>query len=358
MHSMTLWNDTDGRVLRERMQRDDEPRTTISFYRYARIRDPRFFRDHLYLTLNALGVLGRIYVATEGINAQISVPAKHFDALRQALDDIVFLRGVRLNIAVDDDGKSFFKLAIKVRPKILADGLNDETFDVTDRGTHLDAVRFNEFLEREDSIVIDMRNHYEHEVGHFEGAVLPDVDNFRESLPLIEEEVLQGNEDKHILMYCTGGIRCEKASAWFKHRGYTNVYQLDGGIIQYAREAREKGLDVRFRGKNFVFDERLGERITDDVLAHCHQCGAPCDDHTNCRNQACNLLFIQCTDCAEQHDGCCSEACTEIAALPEEEQRVHRQRAGERVHRNVFRKGRGLKTIGQNAGQAGTSSSH
>ena len=221
-----------------------------------------------------MGVFGRTYVSDEGINAQISVTKENFETFRDHLFSISFLDGIRLNVAIEDDGKSFYKLIIKVRKKIVADGLDDSSFDVTKCGKHLSAHEFNELTDQDDTILIDMRNHYESEVGHFEGAWCPDVDTFREEISLVEKE-LEGHEDKNIVMYCTGGIRCEKASAWLKHQGFENVHQLNGGIIEYARQVENQGLDNKFIGKNFVFDERMGERISDEVIAVCHQCGSP-----------------------------------------------------------------------------------
>ncbi|MEO9258635.1 MAG: rhodanese-related sulfurtransferase, partial [Crocinitomicaceae bacterium] len=245
----------------------------------------------------------------------------------------------RLNIAVEESAEfSFIKLKIKVRDKILADGLNDETFDVRNIGKHLSAEEFNQLTDKPDTILIDFRNHYESEVGHFKGAITPDVDTFRESLPLIEENLLKGNEDKNIVMYCTGGIRCEKASAYFKHKGFKNVHQLEGGIIKYARDATELGIENKFIGKNFVFDERRGERISDDIISVCHQCGSPCDTHTNCLNEACHLLFIQCENCAEQLGGCCSSECHEVTLLPEEEQKEIRK--AKTISNKIFKKGK------------------
>src|SRR6056297_208567 len=318
---MRLYNRVNGEELKQRMLKSDNERITLSFYRYYQLGNPTLFRDHLYLKLYPLGVFGRIYVANEGINSQISVPQDNWDAFEEVLQSIDFLQDVRLNIAVEDTGKSFFKLKIKVRQKIVADGLNDETFDVTKRGTHLNAELFNQLTDLEDTYVVDMRNHYEWEVGHFKEAVLPDVETFRECLPQVEQ-MMSDKKDKHIVMYCTGGIRCEKASAYLKHQGFEHVYQLDGGIIQYAREVEKKGLENKFVGKNFVFDERLGERISEDVISKCHQCGQPCDTHVNCDNDACHILFIQCSDCAEKYADCCSQRCADFAALPEE------QRAG------------------------------
>lgn len=336
---MSLHNRIDKRVLKEKLAHDNTPRTTISFYRYHHIKAVEKFRDELYRKLEKVDVYGRIYVAGEGINAQVSVPDENINQFRNALESFGFLKGIYFNIAVHDDGKSFYKLKIKIRPKILADGLNDKTFDVTNRGQHLDAVTFNEITaDNKNTVLIDMRNHYETEVGHFENAICPDVDTFRDSLPLIENEILKGNEDKNIVMYCTGGIRCEKASAYFKHKGFKNVYQLEGGIIKYAQEVKEAGLENRFVGKNFVFDERLGERISDEVISECHQCGMPCDNHTNCKNDACHILFIQCEECAQKYEGCCSKECHEITQLPIEKQKEIRKSL--KLGRQVYKKGR------------------
>ena len=337
---MALHNKVEGKVLKEMIRQSGEKRVTISFYKYHHIENPVTFRDELYKTLESLGVLGRIYVATEGINAQISVPAANTETFRKQLYSINFLNNVRLNIAVDDNGKSFFKLKILVRKKIVADGLDDSTFDVTDCGIHLNAAAFNKMIEDPDTVVVDMRNHYESEVGHFQNAICPDVDTFREELQVVED-LMKDQREKNLVMYCTGGIRCEKASAWMKHQGFKNVFQLEGGIIKYATDVKSQGLENKFIGKNFVFDERLGERITDDVIASCHQCGAPCDDHTNCKNDGCHLLFIQCKSCAEKFEGCCSEDCKEIIRLPIEAQKEVRR--GINKGRQVFKKGRSEK---------------
>jgi UPF0176 protein len=292
-----------------------------------------------------LDVVGRTYVANEGINAQISVPHKNLDQFIKELYEIEFLEGIRLNFSVDDSEAEFpfLKLKVKVRHKIVSDGLNDETFDVTNKGKHLNAQEFNELISNPETILIDFRNHYESEVGHFTGAILPDVDTFRESLPFIEETYLQGKEDKNLVMYCTGGIRCEKASAWFKHRGFKNVHQLEGGIIKYANDCKNEGIENKFIGKNFVFDERRGERITEDIIAVCHQCGNPADVHTNCANEACHLLFIQCESCKEKWEGCCSEDCRNFIHLSPEEQKEKRK--GLDLGRNVFNKARSRKPL-------------
>ena len=315
-----------------------EDRLTISFYKYAHIRNPQLFRNHLFIHWNELDVLGRIYVAHEGVNAQLSVPATKFEAFKAHLDSITFLNNVRLNIAIEQNNMSFLKLKVKVRNKIVADGLNDDTFDVTDKGIHLDAESFNTIIEDEETLLVDMRNHYESEIGHFKNALTPDVDTFRDSLDIIEQNLSEHKEDKNLVMYCTGGIRCEKASAYFKHKGFKNVYQLEGGIIEYTRQVRQQRLENKFIGKNFVFDHRRGERVSEDIIALCHQCGAPCDTHVNCANEACHLLFIQCASCAEKMNHCCSGACMEVVALPWEEQKA--LRTGKNYSNKIFKKGR------------------
>ena len=313
-------------------------RLTLSFYAYAQISNPTQFRNELFLAWNKLEVLGRIYVANEGINAQLSLPADNFYAFKDSIEVYDFMKGIRLNIAVEQDDHSFLKLTVKVRDKIVADGLVDQTFDVTNIGIHLKAKEFNDLLEDPNTIVVDMRNHYESEIGHFTNAIKPDVDTFRESLPIIEDQLSAHKQDKKLLMYCTGGIRCEKASAYFKHKGFENVYQLEGGIIEYTRQVKAEGLESKFIGKNFVFDHRLGERITDDVVSQCHQCGAPCDVHTNCANEGCHLLFIQCESCKSKMEGCCSDECVSIIHLPEDEQKAVRR--GIKNGNKIFKKGK------------------
>lgn len=333
-----LHNRVSNKELKARMLAQSEPRTTISFYKYFTIEQPARFRDALYQAFERLGVFGRVYLAQEGINAQISVPERHIEAFRNMLYGFdPALDGLRLNIALDDDGKSFWVLRMKVRSRIVADGIEAADFDASDVGEYLSAGEVNTMLDDPQAVFIDMRNHYEYEVGHFENALEIPADTFREQLPKVVE-MMQPYKDKKIIMYCTGGIRCEKASAWMRYNGFNRVWHIEGGIIEYVRRAREQGLAVRFVGKNFVFDERMGERISEDVIAHCHQCGAACDSHTNCRNDGCHLLFIQCPACAQQYAGCCSEQCRHQAALAPDQQR--RLRAGTVNGMKIFNKSR------------------
>ena len=340
-----LHNRVSRKELKARMALDPTPRTTLSFYRYHHIPDPHHFRNEMYRQSEAMGVLGRIYVANEGVNAQISLPSANLEAFREYLFSLEGFEGIRLNIAVDDNDRSFFVLDIKVKQKIVADGIEDPGFDMRNKGKYVDAETFNRMADQPGTIILDMRNHYEFEVGHFRGALEVPSDTFREQLPMVTDmmKASKDDPDANIIMYCTGGIRCEKASAYMLHMGFRNVFHLEGGIINYTRQVKAMGLENRFIGKNFVFDERLGERISPDIIARCHQCGKACDTHVNCRNEACHLLFIQCGECAETYAHCCSGTCREIIRLPEEQQKELRL-GSERGH-NIFNKSRKRKPM-------------
>lgn len=346
---MQLYNTLSAEERAALIDEAGKQRLTLSFYAYAKIEDPKKFRDDLFIAWNELDALGRTYVAKEGINAQMSVPAENLEAFRETLEKYDFMKDIRLNVAVEQDDHSFLKLTVKVRDKIVADGLDDDTFDVTDIGVHLKAKEFNQILEDPNTIVVDFRNHYESEIGHFKGAITPDVETFRESLPIINEQLKDYKEDKNLVMYCTGGIRCEKASAYFKHQGFKNVFQLEGGIINYAKQIKEENLESKFIGKNFVFDHRLGERITDDIISQCHQCGKPCDNHTNCENEGCHLLFIQCDECKAIMENCCSTECQEIIHMPLVEQ--VKLRRGVKNGNMIFRKGKSEKLKFKHSGE-------
>ena len=335
---MELYNKISTQERRILIEAENTGRITLSFYKYNKILNPKLFRDYLFLHWNSMDILGRIYIAHEGINAQLSLPAFKFKKFRSFLDEITFLKGVRLNIAVEQNDESFLKLTIKIKDKIVADGLDDSSFDVNQNGTHVNAKRFNELLAEEGTLCLDMRNHYESEIGHFKGALTPDVDTFRESLPYIDQILAEQKKDKKLLMYCTGGIRCEKASAYFKHKGFKNVFQLEGGIIEYAKQVKAEKIKNQFIGKNFVFDERRGESISNCIIAKCHQCGSPCDTHVNCSNEACHLLFIQCESCQDKRQTCCSSECQDIFNLPLENQKQLRK--GKHNSNKIFRKGR------------------
>lgn len=331
----SLHNRVSRLVLKEKAKNDPTPRNTVSFYCYFTIQDPISMRDEWYAQLQQLEVFGRIYIAAEGINAQISCPTVHFEGLQHFINSTPAMNDLRLNRAVDENRNSFFVLDIKVRSKIVTDGIVDPDFSMEQKGRYVNALDFNEMVKESSTMVIDMRNHYEYEVGRFKGAIEIPSDTFREQLPMAAE-MFETEKERKIIMYCTGGIRCEKASAWMLHKGYKNVFHLEGGIINYINQVRDQGLENNFIGKNFVFDERLGERITDDIISNCHICGKPCDVHVNCKNSSCHLLFLQCEECQSAMQGCCSQSCTTIVELEPELQKEIRR--GIATRPNIFNK--------------------
>jgi len=332
-----LENRIDRRILKEQLQKEQFKRRTISFYRYFEIENPQNFRDTLFRKWSSFNCFGRIYIAREGINAQMSVPEHNLEAFLEYLYSIDELDQLPIKYAIEDDGKSFYKLTIKVRPKIVADGLEHGTYDLSKVGKHLTALEFHDALDQPDAIVVDMRNHYESEIGHFKNAFCPDVDTFREEMQLVVDK-FKDQKEKAVLLYCTGGIRCEKASAFLIHNGFENVSQLHGGIIEYAQQIKQLGIESKFYGKNFVFDERLGESVDGQIIARCHQCGQPADTHTNCANNDCHLLFIQCPECKTNYDGCCSEECQTVFHLPiEERQKLRVQYADKYADSKIFK---------------------
>jgi len=338
MDKSKLYNALSASEWERLIQQEGCPRWTISFYKFYKIGNPHLLRDFLFFGLQRIRVLGRIYVANEGINAQLSIPTKEYEKLIKFVNQITFLRKVSMNFAIDHNGNSFYKLTVKVRKKIVADGLLDNQLDLSNTGYYLSPQEFNQFLQDPNSLCVDIRNHYESEIGHFQSAIRPDVDTFRDSLPIIEKKLEPVKKEKQFLLYCTGGIRCEKASVYLKGKGFEKVYQLEGGIINYIRQVKSKGLTNKFLGKNFVFDQRLRETGSEKVISRCHQCGMPCDQHTNCVNQACHLLFIQCQKCKNTYQNTCSDKCKRISQLPLSQQKKLRKNipAGHRI----FKKGR------------------
>jgi len=335
---MQLYNKHSAEERARIIDENSQERITLSFYKYFKLGNPNLFRDYLFIVWSKLDVLGRIYVAKEGINAQLSVPKENYNKFKESLKSLTPLNEIRLNVAIEQYSKSFLKLTIKVREKIVADGLDDKSFDVTKIGDYLNAEQFNQMLNEDNTVCIDMRNHYESEIGFFRRAIKPDVDTFRKSLEVIDDQLEKNGKDKNYLTYCTGGIRCEKASAYLKYKGIQNVFQLEGGIIEYTRQVKQNKLENNFLGKNFVFDERKSERISDEIVSSCHQCGAPADTHVNCTNEACHLLFIQCKNCQEKMNTCCSDDCNKTIQLSYQEQKELRK--GKQNSNKIFKKGR------------------
>ena len=323
MKKETLYNKKNRLDLENELKNEIFSRVTCSFYRYVFIENPELLRDELYREWSTLQILGRIYIASEGINAQLSCPENNWNLFVDTISSRDFLNNIPIKKAIQD-GASFYKLTIKVKEEIVKYNVDKGDYDMNHVGKHLSAKEFNSKLEEDNTLVVDMRNYYESEVGRFENAIIPDVDTSRDLLPEVKS-LLNGHEEDEILLYCTGGIRCEKASAYLIKNGFSNVNQLQGGIIQYAHDIKSQGLDSKFLGKNFVFDARMGERVTNDIIGECHQCGRPADKHLDCGNEACHILFIQCDKCYKEYDGCCTKECKDFASLPIEEQRILRK---------------------------------
>ena len=200
---MQLYNKLSAEERARIIDENSQQRITLSFYKYFKLGNPKIFRDHLFVTWSKLDILGRIYIANEGINAQLSIPKENINEFKETLQDIIPFNKIRLNFALEHYSKSFLKLTIKIRKKIVADGLDDKTFNVANIGKHLDAENFNKMLNDSNTVCIDMRNHYESEIGFFKGAIKPNVDTFRESLKIIDNELEKNGSEKNYLMYCT-----------------------------------------------------------------------------------------------------------------------------------------------------------
>ncbi len=318
---LTKVNFKSKEELRADLAKEDFCRTTLSFYKYVRIADPKAMRDFLFDTFSELKCLGRIYVAKEGINAQMNVPEHNFAAFDRFIQSTKEFAGVPYKVAVEekparnashsDAGggqSSFLKLTIKVREKIVADGIDDPSFNPANTGEYVLAEEANAMIDR-GTTVIDMRNLYESAIGHFENAKIMNVDTFREQLKKVHA-MFKDKKDEEVLLYCTGGIRCEKASAWMKHNGFKNVKHIKGGIIDYAHRVKELGLPNKFRGKNFVFDERMAEKVGEETIAYCQVCEKEkCDDYIHCKNESCHMLFISCKKCEQNLAGYCGRIC-------------------------------------------------
>jgi len=313
-----LYNQENKEQLLERINKEDFKRITCSFYKYVSIQSTRKLRDELYVKWKSLDILGRIYISDEGINAQISIPEDSFEKFKSKLYSYEDFKNIPFKLAIQD-GVSFLKLTIKIKEEIVAYNVPKNEYNMGKIGKHLDYKEYNSAIEN-GATIVDMRNYYEGEVGKFEDAIIPDVDTSRELLPEVKK-LLKGQEKNKILLYCTGGIRCEKASAYLIHHGFKDVNQLKGGIIQYANDVKANKEKSKFIGKNFVFDHRLGEKITEDVISTCHQCNIKSDEHKNCKNQACHILFIQCNECEKKYNNCCSKKCASFIKLEKKEQK-------------------------------------
>jgi len=280
---------------------------TLLYYCYSPIENAEEFAENHLAFCKSLGLVGRIIVADEGLNGTVSGTPEACQAYMDAVH--ADPRFAKTDFKVDEvDEPSFVKMHCRYKPEIVHSGLRDpHIIDPTKKtGVHLEPKEFLEMKDRDDVVVLDVRSDYEHKVGHFKNAVRLDIENFREFPEKIKE--LAKYKDKKILTYCTGGIKCEKASALLLHEGFEQVYQLHGGIIKYGKEAGGKD----FEGKCYVFDNRVAvdvNTVNPSVVSTCFNCGTQTTKMINCANPECNEHFTQCDECGWKMDGCCSDAC-------------------------------------------------
>lgn len=282
---------------------------TLLYYCYTPIEQAeQFAADHLDLC-RGLGLKGRIIVAGEGLNGTVSGTA---EACRQYMDTVkADPRFSGIDFKVDEVEKpSFVKLHVRYKPEIVHSGLRDPHVINPGKqaGKYVEPEEFVRLKDQDDVVVLDVRSNYEHQLGRFKNAVTLDIENFRDFPSRINE--LAHLKDKKVVTYCTGGIKCEKASALLLKAGFKDVYQLHGGIIKYGKET--DGRD--FEGKCYVFDNRLTvdiNRHNPSVISTCRNCGKPSTRMINCANPECNEHFTQCEECGWKQDGCCSDACME-----------------------------------------------
>lgn len=281
----------------------------LLYYKYIEIDDPQAFRDQHFEFCSSLGLRGRILIATEGINGTVSGTVeqteKYMEFMRSdaRFADMVFKME-------KSEGHAFKKLKIKVKPEIVNLSLDEDLNPNEITGKHLPPKEFLETLQQDDVIILDARNTYEYDLGHFRGAIRPDIETFRE-LPKWVEENLSEHKDKKILTYCTGGIRCEKFSGFLVNEGFKDVSQLEGGIITYGYDPEVKG--ALWDGKCYVFDERISVPVNrtgeETVVGKCHHCGKPEERYVKCGNPECNKHLLLCEDCEHEHYRSCSQEC-------------------------------------------------
>lgn len=276
----------------------------ILYYKFREIDDPGSFCIKHKQFCRKLGVKGRIYIGAEGINGTLAGTPEQVEQYKKHLAGIEGFEEIDFK-ANTCDYIPFAKLKCKTRDEIVS--LHEEDLDTAKGGRYLEPHEWKNVLESEkDYILIDVRNNYESKIGHFEGAITPDVEHFYDFPEWLDQ--FEANKDKKVLMYCTGGIRCEKFSVLMREKGWEDVNQLHGGILRYANE--EGG--EHFKGKCFVFDDRLVVPVNDEdmePIARCEITGKPADTYINCANMECNKLFVCSEEGARIMDGCCSEEC-------------------------------------------------
>lgn len=280
----------------------------LLYYKFVHLADPQEFADRQLQLCRLLGLKGRIIIAEEGLNGTVSGPRDKTDLYMAAVRAHPLFSDIQFKIDEVNE-HAFRRLSVKVRDEIVTLGLPAvKAYEKT--GEHLSPPEFLRAMEEEDVLLVDGRNDYEYDLGHFRGAVRPPLETFKEFPEWIDRE-LAGNQDRKILTYCTGGIRCEKLTALLMDKGFTNVYQLHGGIVEYGKHPETRG--KLFDGQCFVFDDRIAVEVNSagdkQVVGKCYHCGEACEIYVNCANVECNRLYLSCDDCTASTERCCSEAC-------------------------------------------------
>ncbi|VFP85970.1 UPF0176 protein YceA [Buchnera aphidicola (Cinara pseudotaxifoliae)] len=288
----------------------DSRRVILSFYKYFCIVNPLKLFFFLKSNLVDKNVLGRIYISKEGINATISIPFSKYKYITRFFKKIdTKTKKMYINYTFENKQMAFWDLRIKIKKQIISSNVKNFCFFKGNKGIYLNAFLVNQYFVSKDCIFFDMRNDYEYEIGHFSNAVTIPSKTFRDQLQQLPK-FLEPYRNKKIVMYCTGGVRCEKSTALLRHHGFSYVYHIYGGILSYIKQVQKYNLPNYFKGKIFVFDERLSKKITDDVFSVCINCQQDTDRiHINCFNNSCHRLFIQCIQCSVQLNSCCCLDC-------------------------------------------------
>ncbi|SUY47556.1 rhodanese domain-containing protein [Clostridium putrefaciens] len=294
---------------------DKKDYRVLLYYKFINIESVEDFAKHHLEFCKSLGIKGRILVASEGINGTVSGETESIEEYMKVMKDDSRFKDMVFKID-EVEKNAFKKIFVRERKSIIT--LNTES-DVNPNeitGKYLSPEEFCETLQDENVIVIDGRNDYEYEIGHFRNAIKPDVKAFKEFPKWIDENLSQ-HKDKKIITYCTGGIRCEKLSGVLLNKGFKDVGQLEGGIVTYGKDEKVKG--KLFDGKCYVFDERISVKVNntneDIIISKCSHCGKPSDRYINCANDACHDQHICCKECENTYEGFCSSKCTEYVIL-------------------------------------------
>lgn len=278
------------------------------FYKYVYIEYPKQILKWQMAICKELALKGRVILAHEGINATLAGEDAAIETYIQHMNNHPLFGNIDFKNS-EGDVDDFPRLRVVVRNEIVHLGIDPQKLTTQNTGTHLTPAKAHELIANNPNLVLlDARNTYESTIGTFKNAIIPNIDNFRQ-LPEYIDSNATLFKDKEVLMFCTGGIRCERASAYLKEKGIAQeVYQIEGGIQRYT----EQFPDGYFRGKNYVFDGRISVRINNDVLGSCSLCSTPCDDYNNCLNATCNEHHISCASCRIEYNTCCSTQCKEL----------------------------------------------